>query len=140
MKFLPIAIALILLPFPAMAQNSSPLPGQVYVDRINEITLKTHPDSPYLNGKTNTEKLEDGKMACLWMKSHSAKSYIKSKIYEAFERFPGDSQEKDFFYLVDYHQEVLANAIYVFCPQHLEEYAAVNDRISQEGLEWIVFD
>jgi hypothetical protein len=41
-------------------------------------------------------------------------------------------------YFIDYHQSVLASAIYVLCPQHLKEYAAVNDRISREGLEWII--
>lgn len=136
MKFLPIAITLTLLPIPVMAQGVV-LPEQVYVNKVNEIAAKVHPTSPYIN-KTNREKIADGNIACLWVKNYPAKDYLKSKIYDAFNRFPDDNQQDDFLYLIDYHQAVLASAVYVLCPQHLKEYAAVNDRISQEGLEWII--
>lgn len=136
MKILPLAIALTLLPIPVMAQQVV-LPEQVYVDKVNKITTKAHPTSPYIT-KTNREKIADGNIACSWVKNYPVKDYLKSKIYEAFNRFPGDNQQDDFLYLIDYHQAVLASAVYVLCPQYLEEYAAVNDRISQEGLEWII--
>ena len=135
MKFLPIAIALTLLPIPTMAQQVI-LPEAVYIEYADKVFKDLSPDNPIYNAKTNREKIEDGKFACSYIKSSPIKSYLKSRIYESFNRFP-DSQEQ-FDHHLKYHQFILNSAITTLCPQLKEEYKDVSDRIIKEGLEWII--
>lgn len=138
MKILPIAIALTLLPIPAMAQQLPKLPEQYYLETLERIIEGASEENQTAKTKNNLDKIKDGKDACLYIRQFSVKSYLKAKIYEADNRSAGDTKRLYDHFLYSFF--ITKPAINFFCPQHKEEYNAVSDRMNKEGLVWLIQD